>query len=1075
MPYTHNTSIVVYKASAGSGKTFTLVVNYLTLVLSQSTNPNDFRHVLAVTFTNKATTEMKERIISQLYGLSHGLPGSNDYLHAVQQQCRLNEAEIRERAGNVLSALIHNYNFFAVGTIDAFFKQVVTTIALELNLQSGFQVDIDDKTVINNAVDRIFDRLKPGTRVLNRILQFMDDRLLNDEKWDMRKELKKFAMENLFKGKYMTASDNLSSFLADEKKIQSFISKLNALRSEAIAAFKSMAAQWKQALRDLHLEESDFSNGKDAFRNYFQTLAAGMPPEPKKRFLDKYESADAWVAKSNKRKAELQSAVDTRLFGLLTQIETRRREQETLYNNTSLTLKNMNSLGLITTIDDTVKEINHEQGRYMLARIPLLINKLIEDSDAPFVLEKAGTRFGHILIDEFQDTSVIEWKNFRTLLVNNLAEGGLCLLVGDVKQSIYRWRGSDWRNLHTISAQFDGRCSIKNLDTNYRSDFRIVDFNNFFFNSAIKNLGTAAGSMEQTIKDIYQDVKQQCRASEGNGHVSVRLYRKAKKTTAKDAQQGNQEKNDVTGRLLNELKERIESMHKAGLPYREMIILFRSKNEMEKVISYFGEHCSNIPLISDEAFALGSSLSVKMIIGTLQYLSDTENHIAKAFITYHYFNDIRKEPTTWFEAAQKKQDALFNGWLKEREELLKMPFFELIEKIIFALELNLLPGQDAFIHAFLDEVSAYLNDRVPTLDSFLSYWEETLCAKKIPSSAQNGIRLLTIHKSKGLEAHTVFIPFCNWDLYKDEGDIWCAPTQAPYNELSMAPITLSKRMKNSIYSAYYEEEHAQQLIENINLLYVAFTRARKNLFVQGICNFDKNETKTAADVVLSVIAPLSQSEDDDLILYENGDICAETKQKAQLSDNPLEAIENPMPQPLEIFNSHMKFRQSNESYEFTHGENSDDDETQQNEYIRTGNLLHKLFESIRTHNDIERVVANYERQGIFTPQVTAAHLRALLNSNMQVPQIADWLSGDWEVHNECNILYRDESGSMQVRRPDRVLTKNGRTIVIDLKFGNEKPSYHQQVREYVSLLQNMGHSHVEGYLWFVYTHSIVKV
>ena len=1067
--------IYIYKASAGSGKTFTLVVHYLSLLVSNN-NPEAFRHILAVTFTNKATAEMKQRIICQLFGLSNCLPESAGYMKAIQDITSLDEDIIRDRAQKALTSIIHKYHLFSVKTIDTFFKEIVTNIALELQLPAAFQIDVDDESIINEAVERIFNQAKLGSNTLNLILQFIDTRLQNDKVWDIRRDLKRFAMENLFNEGYMAKAQNLNKVLIDKNKITQYHQQIKGILNRTKEDFKGLSKEWYDALKKYGIEINDFSYGTQAFEAYFQTLSQGKNPEIKSRIRAKIESNNNWISKSNKRKEELQALVDEYYYPLLNRIEKNRQAKEIDYNNANLTLMHLNSLRLLSAINNTVKDLEKEKGHHMLARIPILIHNLIGSNDAPFVLEKAGTRYHHILIDEFQDTSAVQWENFQTLLVNSLAEGGTCLIVGDVKQSIYRWRGSDWRNLHEIGKRFKGQCIIKHLDTNYRSDSIIINFNNSFFKKATLLLNNNIENLEGIITEIYDDVEQIPKSTDSKGFVSVEFYEKEtiEKKTSDNATQG-ESTNSLIESMLHDLGTHIKELHDRGLPYNEMTILTRTGENLNNIISYFDNYFPDIPLIHNEAFALKSSVSIKIIVATLHMLYDPLDLASSSYAAAQIQMHIYGNKFNWIDIAQNSSSYFPMDLCIKRDYWIKMPLYELIEAIIINFKLSEINGQDAYLHAFLDEVQSFITENGSDIKGFLNYWDEYLSNKKIPSTTTNGIRLLTIHKAKGLESHTVFLPFCNWEMLKDIGNIWCSPKKEPYNTLPMVPIKLNATMEKSIYSEDYKEEHKQEYIENLNLLYVAFTRARHNLFIQGISKpqgIPSDSIKTVSDLIRFTL-PL-RKEEENILTWKEGEpyVLWENHTESE-SCNPLETKERTLPSSFHAYNNCMKFQQSNESYEFTHTEYNPQEATRI-EYIKQGNLLHKLFSSIIQIKDAERIISAYEEQGLFDAKVTADNMQTLWNENIKNPIIADWFSGEWKVYCEQEILTKDVAG-LQIRRPDRIMIKNDTAVIVDLKFGKENKKYHDQVKEYISLLQQMGFSNVEGYLWFVYKNKIIKV
>ncbi len=1059
-------NLTVYKASAGSGKTFTLTAEYIALLLSEDNGA--FRHILAVTFTNKATAEMKERILQKLWDLSQPeTDGTTDgFMDAVLQRTpALTVEEVRKKAADAIRAILHDYDDFKVETIDSFFQSLLSSLSRELGLSASFKVDIDDKTVIDSAVDRLMNSLADNPSVRAWVLGYIQERIDENKRWDVSFEIKKLARD-ILKERFQTNEESLRQVLDDSQRLNEYRNKLRNLTEEATDYMVNAAEQLDDTVCERAGGYETIAYGKVRLLPYVRSILERNPKEPSDSIIKYMESTESWLKKADaKNGARIALAEEMQEY--LRVLEDLRHRGCQIINSCALSLRLLNPLRLLNEINRTITEINRENNRFMLARTPLLFDRITNKEDASFVFEKTGTRFRHIMIDEFQDTSTLQWSNLRKLLVENMSAGNSCLLVGDIKQSIYRFRGGDWSILGNIGNAFpNNRPVLRNLDTNYRSTDNIIAFNNDFFPSAARILDEIEN--DDSIYNIYADVLQQP-AGKAGGYVKV---------TGMAASEDSPERT-----MEADLADSIEQLHRDGLPYNKMAILVRYNSSARKLLDVFAESFPDIPLISDEAFFLSSSRGIQMIIHALRYLNDRKDTISRTYVIRRYSRDILHKELSWEDIITgEDRDLLPEAFTQKRETLAGTPLYELCLKLMRIFQLEELPGASPFLFSFMDQLLEYLEETPSDITEFLAYWEETLSRKAIPAEAADGVRILTIHKSKGLAFHTVLLPYCDWPVEKDNRDdkLWCEPDRAPYNEIPLLPIPLisGKSIRQSIYAEDYGKEHRQRRIENLNLLYVAFTRAKENLLVWYRQDDRSTSVQTIGDLIRSVLQaePADTEEETDSIIYEKGvpSIPAETEPLSDKKEcrNPLEI--NPIPETtrLQLFENRIKFQQSNQSRAFL----NDGTEMSDNaEYIVRGKLLHRLLSTIRTIDDIDDAIREMATLGVLTHQTEPDSLKKFILKRLESPMTSAWFDGSWELYNECSILSRNPDGTLLKKRPDRVMTRNGKTVVVDFKFGNPKPEYPQQVREYMALLKKMGHKDIQGFIWYMYTGKLENV
>ena len=1065
-----NPSFTVYKASAGSGKTFTLTVEFISLLLS-SPNPALHRHVLAVTFTNKATLEMKNRILEQLYGLAYEIPGSETYEKYIAANTGLSHEAICQRSRSVLSHILHDYDHFRVETIDSFFQSILSNLAHELNLPAGLQVDINDREVIETAVDLFITDLQPNTQILNWTLNYIRERISENQRWDIRREVKNFAM-NLVNEHYLMSEEKLTAILSDNQATEAYKALLLEMKEDAVDIVRSAAVHLLELLEQHGLGEKSFSNGRFLYA-YLNGLLNGQFKEPNAT-LNKYlNGAENWIRKTDSKNTSLISIIREELLPVLTLTETYRVRQQTVYNSCVLTLQYLNPLRLLNTVNNVATQINQEQSRFMLAKTPILLNRFVGDDDASFIFEKAGNQFHHIMIDEFQDTSLLQWRNFKKLLLENLSSGNRCLLVGDIKQSIYRWRNGDWSILHDIRKEFPHTdIAVEQLTVNRRSEAGIIQFNNRFFAQAADLLEKNATPDDSAgITAVYSDVAQESpeeKAPEG-GYVDVRILTDKKESP---------DEADWETTMLDEMATEIVRMHEEfGVPYASMAILIRYNMDSKQIVSHFSTAYPSIPLISSEAFLLSSSRAVNTVIHALRYLYDETDRIAMAFLARQ--NDDTAGPSDTRTLYEHPETLLPAPFTEQAALLRTQPLYETIERIVRIYKLTEKSGQIAYIQTFLDESLNFLSDHISDIGEFLTYWDETLKNKAIPVSDQiDGIRILTIHKAKGLQYHTLFMPYVNWKIESDRlGDIlWCVPPQSPYDTLPVVPVSTTSVTSQSVYAGAHHEEHFQRRVENLNLLYVGFTRAEKNLFIWGTGKPDSLDKKTATvgDLTAAVLATFGESGCETELSYRRGTPCGIDAQKKKNRTDRMHLPSSVVTLAAHATNDFVRFQQSNQSYEFTR-QLDDTSDKHAEDYILRGNILHKVFSAIATEQDIEPTLDALQQQGLLPDTIRRKEIASLLRRGLENPEVADWFSDKWTLFRECNILTRDQQGNAVTKRPDRVMINGDKAVVVDFKFGKPNEAYRSQVLEYVQILEQMGYPHPKGYVWYVYQNHIVQI
>ena len=1108
--------LTVYRASAGSGKTFTLAVEYISLLVK---DPENYQHILAVTFTNKATQEMKMRILSQLYGIANSLQSSQQYFNKVKEKTNMPDAVIRNNARAALTLLIHRYNNFRILTIDAFFQQVLRNLAHELGQTANLRVDLNNEEITEKAVDQMIESLEKGQPVLQWISTYINNSIEDDNGWNIIGKIKTFGT-NIFKDFYKAHEANLKEQLSNADDFKVYETTLRKRRNDIRKTFNSKARSILNEIKNANLDiPSNYRSG--LYKYLTDSAIAPLTNKPLKAgVLKANESPQNWTsskcAKADKQ--QIQTLAAEVLSAQLSELIAYNNDNWNEFQSIQLTLSHLSELRLLHAIADAVDNLTKDTNRFMLSNTQALLKELIADSDTPFIFERIGARLKHVMIDEFQDTSTIQWQNFQVLLANCMAqELSQNLIVGDIKQSVYRWRQGDWGILNNIEKSFaHQKIRLETLDYNYRSEKRIIDFNNAFWEQCVANTAKEVAQDDaekaEIVQKAYEDVAQKTHKTTENGFVKISLY---PSKSMKEA---------VLEELIETIKELFNNGY-GGKNQSKIAILVRSKSNIQDIVNALLQSFGNeINIVSDEAFRLDASLSVNIIVSAMHLLTHPDDVLTRGKLVKLYNQEVLKKPLTDTDLlvsinesnnidtknidkkerrklATEQQMAKLNSqlppeYVANRELLLGLPIVDLVDKLFMLFGLDQLEGQSSYICTLYDTLNDFLKDHTADIDDFINEWENSLSSKTIQSDEIEGIRIMTIHKSKGLEFDNVIIPFCSWEMEK-KGTLWCETKNkpAPYNKLPLLPIDFSRdKLIGTVFEDDYKEEHFQNIVDNLNLLYVAFTRASKNLFVFGL-----RQGKTTLDNIAKGTPPGNRSYAIELALrqvseqlqgsllsfpddigseihFEYGTLVPETHEKEHaVADNPFLIKPDKHIVSIATYPQAATFKQSNKSIEFVKGE--DVDPSDRTRYIKIGNVLHQLFSTIYTTADIPARLNELEQQGIiYNDEITSAQLRTRIEDAIINPQVQEWFSKSWQLYNECTILeYNKDTNEMEEHRPDRVMTDGKEFVVVDFKFGKEREEYKKQVQQYMEILIRMGHKKVSGYLWYVVKNNVVEV
>ncbi len=1023
-------NLKIYKASAGSGKTFRLTIEFIKTVLMK---PADFKHILAITFTNKATNEMKSRILEVLFNLSTNNE-KDDYLDILKNELPSN-INIQEQATKALHLILNDFSYFNVSTIDSFFQKLLRNFIRELNLRFDFTVELNTDQTKEEIYNRLIQRMADNKMLRDWITGMMNQKLGNDKGWNLKNDILETTSE-VFKEFFQQQKDKIS-FSAEE--LVEVKKTLDAYEKEHLNIFAGHGKTFSEEIHRCGLEYTDFYYGKNGIGGFFKKLEqvhdTKFIPELNS-YARKTLDEKKWFTKTPNGITD----ADIEIFHniLLATVKDLNRFGATLAGVLAVN-KNFYQQGILTFIYDIFKEYAAENNLFYLPQTGLLIRKIIGDSPQPIIYEKIGNYFNQMMIDEFQDTSDLQYLNFKPLIAEIIsAEENSALVVGDVKQSIYRWRNANWNLLkETIKEDFRNYFEENNLQHNYRSAEAIVSFNNAFFQfSATQRDEISDTTVFSEIYPTKQD-NFQIFTKPHQGFVSLEGLSKE------------DFKEKVPEKTIAFIKELQDNGYKA----RDIALLVRRNieaNELANILiaaqmeNDVNNESYNFRFISNEALQLISSPVVNFLIDILRYLVLPANELLLTQIKknriYLFDNKKNADPQIWLY-DQNLIDEILQKIDRCQAQREIVSLYELSQFIVKTFDLDTLPDQLSFLKGVMDKIFEFENKNGNQPAEFLKWWDQNGRNFKVFfSPEQDAIQILTIHKSKGLQFPVVIIPFANWQFKKNES-LWVKSDLPPFNgKYFFVPASA---IKNTVFDEYARREELETLVDNLNMLYVAFTRPETVLKVFFNSEASKNYSSKWITEFVSTHGETN--------IFEKGQLAAPPLQ------NKEETINSYQLHPVETT--------SREQGNFIFSRLAITP-TQGSEQIQ-GEIIHNILQRIRTKADIDRVL----HQQDFSAPENSRIIRRFFDKGFESNLFSGWFSDEWTVYNEHDLV--NENGN--IVRPDRLLIKENQAVIIDFKTGEQHPHYHEQIREYTSTIKQLGFETVNGYLVYLSPFKIEQV
>ncbi|MBW1658226.1 UvrD-helicase domain-containing protein [Flavobacterium quisquiliarum] len=1045
-------SFSIYDASAGSGKTYTLVKEYLKIILSSPKN-DAYRNILAITFTNKAVHEMKSRIVGNLseFAKDDPSPKSVDLMEDLSRETGLSVIKIKTKSQQIIKHLIHNYAAFDISTIDKFTHKVIRAFAHDLNLPMTFEVTLDTENLLVEAVDAIIAQAGEDETLTKLLIDFTMEKTDDDKSWDISREI-------LDTGRLVLNENNRNEILHfQDKTIGEFVEikkKMQELCKGLEETNAGLAVKAIELIDKNGIDPKSFSRG--TFPNHLESIRDGKFNPKNKTF---HEFEDIAINKTAKDRALIENIIPE-LLQVLKEVY-QNFEKRDFYK---AFLKNITPLSLLNTVSNELSKIQSEQNILSISEFNAIIHREIQNQPAPFIYERLGERYRHFFIDEFQDTSEMQWQNLIPLIDNSLSglddfgNKGTLMIVGDPKQSIYRWRGGKAEQFIELSKEVNPFNNpdkeIKHLNTNYRSYSEVIEFNNAFF-----KLISAEFSNED-YKDLYENHSFQNTNSKKGGYVNISFLPIAEKNEAADEEEVVEKSDLYVLATLNTIHEVV----KQGFEYKDIVILTRKRGQGIAVANYLTEQ--GVPLLSSETLMVQNASEVRLIIHLLRYLSNSADLESKAnFLHFLASTKDLAMPVHDFIAMgmNHKIEKEFEDWLLTFDvsfsfkDVRKKSLYEAVEIIISKF---ILPSEgNAYVQFFLDIVLERDIRNQSGVADFLVFWDKNGEKYSIPSpEGNNAVRIMTIHKSKGLEFPVVIMPFADEDYNRKPKDKLWLDTDEVDLGVPKALVDNSSVVESfgESASAVFNLKKQEELLDNINVLYVALTRAEEQLYVISQSLEARKDGEYPNNMASFFIKFLIHEGvyDEAKLNYEFGD-----KMRLSKASKTVDLVKS-IPIVKEVLNpKNIKIAQREALMWGTH----------QQEAISYGNVVHEILAFVKDKSDIDLAVTKALENGL----VTYDQVDQVLNTLSEIvnhPELAVCFNGSHTVLNEQTIVQKQG----RILKPDRVVfLENKEAFLLDYKTGAVNAKYQQQIQEYQDAIEDLGYKVLKKAL--VYIGSQIEV
>ncbi len=1012
-----NATYKIYNASAGSGKTYTLTKEYLKIILSSKSRKN-YRHILAITFTNKAVNEMKQRILGSLFEFSKTdtIKSASPMFIAITNELAINPEDLKKKATTILKEILHNYAYFDVSTIDKFTHRLIRTFAKDLKIPQNFEVVLDTDLLLSEAISKLIYKAGTDEKLTKVLLDFALEKIDEDKSWDISFDLNKIGklLFNETNSQHLKKLDHktIDDFIALKKNI---LSEIKNLTTKAI----DIAHTVLTIIDTYNLDHADFTRG--TLPNHFKKIIAGELNNS--LYANKLEENLASANILKKSASDNAEAISHEILPLYNTIK--KIVYQILFLKNSY--KNIVPLTLLNAIQQEIKNLELEQDLLPISSFNAIISNEIKNQPTPFIYERLGEKYQYFFIDEFQDTSEMQWNNLIPL-VSNALEGedleenkGSLLLVGDTKQAIYRWRGGkaeQFLNLvNSNTNPFVAVPEIENLPANYRSHEEIIKFNNAFFSSTSDFLN------HEKYNQLFLDGNKQETNHKKGGFVNINFIENNSDNTDED--------------YCSNILDTIKSVKANNFKLSDICILTRKKKH-GILLANFLMH-NNIPIISSETLLLKNNPKISFLINLLQYNTNTENQEIKYNILLFL---APKERHNFISAHLNNLDLLLKvNYDFDTDILKKVSVFDGLEYAI--KKFNLISKSDAYINYLMDTVLDVEQKEGAGSHTFLSYWEkqkETLSITA-PENTE-AIQIMTVHKSKGLEFPIVIFPYANTYIYEEiEPKLWIPVDETAFMGFNSFLLDKKQEVKNydDISESIYNDEQNKLELDAFNILYVALTRAEKALYIiteKNITSKGEHKTEYYSGLFIHYLKQLNIW-DTNKTNYSFGEL------PINIGEEKTTKVKHTIPY-LYTYKESPSFKILTNSGAIWG--------TSKEEAINKGNTIHQLLSFIKTGEDVEQTIVTSVRNGTISKE-ESLNLKTKIYTIINHPELSEFYKTNAKILNERDII--TEKGI--VLRPDRVIIDNNNVTIIDYKTGQKNDAYKKQINSYALAFEKMGY------------------
>lgn len=1000
---------------------------------------------------------MKSRVLKSLLEIAKGEKTDMAAVLEAEFAGEMSAEIMQFRAEEAYQLIIHNYSRFEISTIDSFFSRVVRSFSRELDIPMSYELEMNTALALDEAVDQLFRSLSHKKELRLWLEQYTFDQIENDKSWNVEGNIRELG-RNLFKEQFQEGFTHVNISM---ERLAELVAEMKKIIKQYKSTLKAAARQALKAMEEAKLTIDDFMRKGSGPANTFLKILDKDDFELNKTFVETANGEKSWYTKTSKKADQIEQLLTGGFGDAVHTIMECVDKHERNYRTTQALFKNIYGFGLLEVLNANLKDYRDEQNIMLISDNNALIREIVRQDDAPFIFEKIGSFFKHVLIDEFQDTSNFQWNNLLPLVLNSLANGHEVLIVGDVKQSIYRFRGGNMRLLLDQVAKdlinFREVIHYKNLEENYRSLQGIVEFNNAFFDRLPRSLDKIEHVNDMAFVERAYEGHRQIPKQAAGGYVQVQLYQSDESVEASWKE-----------RALDDLVGGIRDNADKGYDFSDVLILVSKNGDMPEIAAQL--LAADIPFVSERSLMLGNNDLIRFLIEALYFLQSGEDDIGLVNLTHLYRkikaeSDIGHLESRIYSLEDLQKLGLLSEFLDSRRSLAQLPLFDLVEQLLLLFDFR--EASDVFIQKFQDLLLEQNQKGVHSIHGFLEWWEEQGRESTIAGNENtNAVKIMSVHKSKGLEAPIVMIPFADYSFLPNSRlhSFWTSEIPEYLSDLSFVPLNYSKTgLINTDFEAAFIEETLESVMDALNKTYVAFTRAREKLYVSGPQHTPG--PKASFHQINHFMEFILEDCELDVQKEESGHAVSYTYQSSEQKTANASAGEKVVEMdtyPTASYIDHLAIRADSDRFFMLQG-------TEEAKNISMGHQVHEVLSLMSNAFDTEAILRQLLAEGTLLAG-DVARIRESVKKLMQNDQMQAWFSADYEVLAERDLRFNGK-----LLRPDRVMVKGQQAIVLDYKKEKQEATHLAQVRRYMEAVRSLGYERTTGFLVYVDPVEIVEV